>query len=467
MSVPPGPEPAGPTRHPVSGRRGYLARMRLNAVPETAVPPRRAARTAPVRPTPDWVRPHRSLRLPAFWLLLVLLLAGAMRVSAMLRSAWSLYPTATSTAMVLFALYAVPFVLLVRMLDYLEREPPLLVTAAFGWGGLVAVATAIPGNAAVTDLLAKLGSPAFAATWGPAVAGPLIEEPVKVLGVVMVALIAARQINSVLDGFVYGAFVGLGFQVVEDVLYAVNAVAVAGRGDQVEPVIVTFFLRGFLAGLWSHTLFSALAGAGVGYVVVRRDRPARTRAGVVAAALACACLFHFTWNSPLLADGFGYGAAGVLAAVLFKGLPALVLAILLVGAAGRREADYYSRELAQLDDLRIATPEEIAALGSIRGRAAARRYAQGRVGFRGVRAVRDLQRAQARLAVELSRGGSVVPARLLDVLAVRRRLRSYGHPVARAPAGSRGSVLWWLMAMGSALLLPLLIVAGIRALGGS
>ena len=87
------------------------------------------------------------------------------------------------------------------------------------------------------------------------------------------------------DGAVYGAFVGLGFQVVEDFIYAVNAVGIAGQGDRVGPVIVTFFLRGFLAGLWSHTLFSALAGAGIAYFVVRRQNRSLSRR--LAVALAC------------------------------------------------------------------------------------------------------------------------------------------------------------------------------------
>ena len=47
---------------------------------------------------------------------------------------------------------------------------------------------------------------------------------------ILIVLIARAQVNSVLDGMVYGALVGLGFQVVEDIVYAVNAVAVAGTG---------------------------------------------------------------------------------------------------------------------------------------------------------------------------------------------------------------------------------------------
>ena len=82
---------------------------------------------------------------------------------------------------------------------------------------------------------------------------------------VMIALLAGSQINSVLDGFVYGALAGLGFQVVENIVFALNAVDLAGAGDRGGPVVATFLLRGFLGGLWSHTLFTALAGAGVAY----------------------------------------------------------------------------------------------------------------------------------------------------------------------------------------------------------
>src|SRR5439155_1472951 len=176
------------------------------------------------------------LALPAFWLLVLLLVVGGWQMVAMVRVGVAAYPLATALAVGLFALYAVPFVLVARSLDYFEREPPPLVLAAFGWGGLVATATAVRADAAAHDLLAKLVSARFASTWGPALTGPTIEEPVKVLGVAVIVLIAGRQINSVVDGFVYGAFVGLGFQVVENVMYAVNAVALAGRGDRVGPV---------------------------------------------------------------------------------------------------------------------------------------------------------------------------------------------------------------------------------------
>jgi protease PrsW len=369
--------------------------------------------------------------------MLALIGIGGWRLAGLLSTAFSQFPVASSTAAALFALYAVPFVIVARSIDFLEREPAGLVAIAATWGAVVATTTAIAGNGAVRDLLAKLVSPAFASVWGPAIAAPFIEETLKTLGVVVIVLIARKQVNSVLDGAVYGAFVGLGFQVLEDFIYAVNAVALADRGDNVGPVIVTFFLRGFLAGLWSHTLFSALAGAGVAYFVVRRNRSMNRRLGVALCAVAGAVLFHFVWNSPWLMDGFGYGGSGVLVALLVKGIPALIMIGLLVRAARGSEADFYLGALQVLADPNIATAKELAVLRTGSKRAAARRYAYSRSGRPGRAAVLALQRAQARLAVDISRGGAHYRKYREEVLALRQRLIAFGHPEAVTAPGHR------------------------------
>ncbi|MBV1852047.1 PrsW family intramembrane metalloprotease [Catellatospora tritici] len=426
-----------------------------------------------VRPTPRPARALKSLQLPAFWLLGLILLAGLTRLGGILRADLAKFPVATTSAVILFALYAVPFWLFIASMDFLEREPPLLMATAFAWGGAVATTAAIPGNQSVHDLLAKLISPAFAATWGPAIAGPTIEELLKALGVVMIVLVARKQINSVLDGMVYGALVGLGFQVVEDIVYAVNAVSVSGRGDGVGPVIATFFLRGFLAGLWSHTLFTALAGAGIAWFLVRTDKPTWWRAGGLAVGLGLAWLTHFIWNSPLFADGLGSGGAGVLLGMLGKGLPALIMVLALVWVARHREAHFYVAHLAALHDPAIATPGELQIMGHGHLRADARRYGKARCGRAGERAVRGLQTAQARLAVELSRVSHLDPADALliycrdEVLAQRQRLVALGHPEAIVspcrPAVPRIVVLGAL----GAILLVLLIWQAIRSMNAA
>jgi protease PrsW len=430
----------------------------------TAEPARvtRAARTAPVRPKPPIGDLSGSLRLPAFWLLAGLLLVGAVQVAAMVAPALIRYPRATSTAIVLFGLYAVPFVAFLVNLDYLEREPPVLLSTAFAWGALVVTAAAVPGDRAADDLVAKLISPRFAGAWGPALAGPTVEETLKFLGVVVIALIATAQVNSIVDGFVYGGMVGLGYQVVENIGYATTAVATTGTGDRVDPVFGVFIARGFLAGPWSHTVFTALAGAGVGYAVVRVDRSRAARLGFALMCLAGAWLCHFAWNSPLLSGGFGLGMPGQIAALLIKGGPVLVMALLLARAARAREGDYYANVLSTLTDPRVVTPGELRTICSPAGRAAFRRAAEARAGTAGERAARRLQEAQARLAVELSRGpaddgGLTATAadRQREVLRVRHELVALG---LRRPASGwtrAGGSVTWLIGSGIAVLAAL------------
>ncbi|BBH65588.1 hypothetical protein ACTI_22730 [Actinoplanes sp. OR16] len=385
---------------------------------------------------PGGSRAAISARNPVFWVVLALLLAGGLRIAQIAGRFFGAYPLATFTAIGLFALLAVPFWLFVSELDFLEREPPSLRVLAFAWGGLVATTVSISGSSALENLIAKLGSTRLAADWGAALAGPTVEEIAKTLGVVAIVLIARAQVNSVLDGVVYGALVGLGFQIVEDVVFAIGAVALAGQGDQIQPVVTTFLVRGFLAGVWSHTLFGALAGAGIGYLVVNPDRTRRHRIGMAGLALFGAWASHVLWNSPLFRDGLGNGALALLAVLVFKGLPPLLLILWLVRRAHDREAAYYVAKLATLRDPTLITDQELRVLGSGSRRAAARRHAATQAGRRARATVRRLQRAQARLAVDLSRdsgsgeSGAPETTAVSEVREHRARLEELGHPEA-------------------------------------
>jgi hypothetical protein len=230
--------------------------------------------------------------------------------------------------------------------------------------------------------------------------------------------------------------------------------------------VVTFFLRGFIAGLWSHTLFSALAGAGVAFFVVRRDLSIPRRLAVAILAVFGAMLFHFVWNSPWLDNGFGYGGFGVLAAVLVKGLPALALIAYLVSVARGREADFYLGGLAALADPNLATSREIAILRSGPRRAAARRYAYARTGRPGRNAVLDLQRAQARLAVDITRGGHHYGTYRGDVLAIRQRLIAFGHPEAIVAPDHRRNPWGVVVTAAMSVVIAAVVVFAISAMGG-
>ena len=348
-------------------------------------------------------------RVPAFWVVFALLALGAGRMAQLAGRFFAPYPVATVTAILLFALLAVPFWIFVQELDFLEREPTELLAVAFGWGAL---------RLRLLDVVP-------------------VEETAKTLGVVAIVLIARTEVNSVLDGVVYGALVGLGFQIAEDIVFAVGAVALAGQGDHVQPVIATFLLRGLASGVWSHTLFGALAGAGIGYLVVRQDRRPAQRIGVALLAGLGAWATHVLWNSALLDDGPGNGAPALLGVMLLKGLPPLLLILLLVRHVHDGEAEYYVGLLGTLRDPELITQGELEVLGSGSRRAAARRHAKARGGRRARRAVRRLQRAQARLAVELSRASATVSdgsagSPCDEIREQRRLLRCLDHPEAIA-----------------------------------
>jgi len=416
-----------------------------------------------VRPASDGAGASALIRMPAFWIFVGALAVGAVRMSQIAGRFFTAYPLATATAVALFALLAVPFWIFVAELDFLEREPTGLLVLAFAWGGLVATTVSIPGSAALEDLVAKLGSPHLAADWGAALAGPTVEETAKTLGVVAIVLIARAQINSVLDGIVYGAMVGLGFQIVEDVVFSLAAVSVAGQGDRVQPVVATFLVRGFLSGIWSHTLFGALGGAGLGYLVVRRDRSPAQRIAVALLAVFGAWASHVLWNSPIFGDGLGNGLPGLLAVLLLKGLPPLVLVLLIVRRVHDKEADYYVSRLAALGNAELITADELTVLGSGARRAAARRHARVRAGRPAQAAVRRLQRAQAHLAVELSRESVSTDHPCAEIRRQRALLVALGHP--EAVTGPRSWRHTASTAITTAVAIAVLFVA-LSALGG-
>jgi RsiW-degrading membrane proteinase PrsW (M82 family) len=241
--------------------------------------------------------------------------------------------------------------------------------------------------------LTALAPEGFAAAWGETVGVAVTEEAVKLLGVGAIMLLAPRRFGTVTDGLVYGALVGLGFEESENAVYAVQAAATGDRFDTVVPVVDQFLARGLVSGWGLHLLWTAVAGAGIGWLYVHRDTSWARRA-VVAALAFTAVVCHALWNSSR-AD---VGAADD---VLFS-LAVAVFPLVLVGClALRGQAGSAVRRLGELNDPSVATDAEIAALRSPYRRFGARWDGYVRAGTGAAGAVRRLQRGQAELAVIL------------------------------------------------------------------
>jgi RsiW-degrading membrane proteinase PrsW (M82 family) len=288
--------------------------------------------SAPVPSAPEPLfQPHR----PAFWLYCLLLAGGAYTAGMVAFRGFIVMPHAALLGALAWALYTLPLLLLFRWLGVFRGQPATPFWLAFAWGGLGAVYLAVPANQAIFGIAAKLGSPAFSHAWGAAIAGPTDEEPLKLLGVVLLLLIAPGRFRTISSIMALGALVGLGFQVVEDYFYTINGVFGHPTPNQFEPVLQNLIVRGVLCGIWSHAAYSAVAAFGVGYFVAHAEAPFARRVLVALASLGGAWAMHSFWNSPLLASLMG--GAWFFLYLPIKGLPVLLSALLLWRVA-RKEA---------------------------------------------------------------------------------------------------------------------------------
>jgi RsiW-degrading membrane proteinase PrsW (M82 family) len=337
-------------------------------------------------------------RQPAYWLFLVLVFAGLVIVGSEQLAFLADYPQAWFLSILLLAAVAIPVGLIVYRLDQFEPEPASLIAVALLWGGVVALSFAAIANSAALTFLQSILPSKQVDSWGASLVAPINEEFYKGAGLVMIFLIARNEIDGLMDGLVYGAMIGLGFQVMENIQYFVHAAAQSDSG-QIGPVVTTFFVRVLVAGLYSHMLFTGLLGFGFAYYVTRRSAPWGVRAGVFALFAVLAWAAHFVWNSPWLEPLMAGSAGTFILALIIKGLPFLLLLLLLGLFARRREEQAFSRLMAEEVGSDVVTREEFQVLKSGRRRRAARRRMKKQKGPAARLVLKRLQREQMNLAL--------------------------------------------------------------------
>lgn len=230
-----------------------------------------------------WGQPFLAFqpRNAAMWVGAFLLVAGIVSLFHFYNTQPYAYLPAVVGGAVVWALYCVPWVLFLRRKERYGRRPVQLTVWGFAWGGLAATfALAVHANDAALSLWGKLVSPTFAAEWGAALTAPFTEESSKAAGFVLLMALAPRLIRSAYDGFVVGAFIGLGFQVFEDWVYTVQAPSSDLGTNQLQSVIETFVTRGVATGFVSHALFTALVCMGIVWLVGRPTEPRRSLVGL-------------------------------------------------------------------------------------------------------------------------------------------------------------------------------------------
>lgn len=321
-----------------------------------------------------------------FWVGLGLTIYGMIHLTPLVLSSATLYPGPGFLAAVLWGLYGLILAFIVYRLELFERRSPVTMLGAFLWGAVVVAGIGTTASPAMTELVGKLMGSSLE-DWVPAVAAPLVEEPLKMLGVMALAFIPGARINSALDGLFFGLIVGLGFEVTESFLYTVQGAAQEGGDFMI--VVLTFILRGVVGGLWNHPTYTAITGAGVGYFFSSKA-PSVRRWLALAGSLVAAMVLHGFFDSPLL-------EGDPLTASILKGLPALALVLVLLRLARNRERAAFESIAEGAIPADLISEEELRTLLKRRTRRKERKKMRRRHGLAAAHALRRLQRSQIQL----------------------------------------------------------------------
>lgn len=314
-------------------------------------------------------RPYRIYqpRNLAFWVYWLIMAAGVVRLLQNLVPGAPVLTTALVAGVIVFTLYTVPFWLIISHVDRFRSVPVKVRVLAFLWGGIGATfGMVIAANDPIRAIYTKLYGQAFALDWSAALTAPFTEEIAKGAGFVLILLLAPRVVRTAFDGAIIGAFIGLGFQVFEDLLYAVSAAAGAFGAEQ-GPAVVQVIVMRAVTGIASHTVFSAIFCMGLAWLIGRPDEPRRIGRGLV--LVLGAMVLHGAWDcAAALAHGTLIGVIGVWILV-----PVVMFTLLVIGlrrAAVPERAWVRAILTPEVDRGVLTGPELAAASGTGRERKA-------------------------------------------------------------------------------------------------
>lgn len=184
------------------------------------------------------------------------------------------------------------FAMFVNWLDRYEKEPKLLLGAAFMWGVVIAGGGAFILNTLFGISIFVLTGSELAAEFGTtSIVAPIIEEGLKGLAVGIVFLLFRREFDSILDGIVYGAITAMGFAAIENVLYIYRNGYQEGGWEGFWVLVI---IRVALVG-WMHPFFTAFTG--IGFALARISKNMLVKIIAVPAGYATAVFTHAFHNT--------------------------------------------------------------------------------------------------------------------------------------------------------------------------
>jgi protease PrsW len=298
----------------------------------------------------------------AFWGYLLLVGMGFLGFVATLAHKYDAYGQAIGLAVTSFTIYAALFWWFTAHIDHYAKLPAKLMVVAFVWGGFAATgAMAANANDAILALYAKTFGQVWALNWGAGLAAPFTEEWAKGSGLLLLIAMAPRQIRTAFDGFILGAFIGLGFQIIEDISYALTSAGTQFGANQIGASVGTIVLR-MVSGVAAHILYSAIFGAGLVYLLGRPAEPRKVGRGLLLVAIPM--LLHGTWDSlGAIAGPSGLKLIGLLIGVI---VVALAIFVQVYKLTVQRERDFVRDVMAPEEARNVITPSELGAIAGNR-----------------------------------------------------------------------------------------------------
>ncbi|MCD6058176.1 MAG: Protease prsW family [Thermomicrobiales bacterium] len=237
---------------------------------------------------------------------------------------------------------ALIYAAIVLRLDRYEIEPLRAVLACFTWGAvgaiLFSVAAGLLFQFAVEETLGAQAAEVSSVVIG----APLVEESFKGIAVLAVLIFARDEIDSTLDGLVYGALVGVGFAMTENILYFGQAYLEGGFREFGTLVLGRAVLGGF-----GHPAYTAITGAAIGWSRGRYGRGI-TRIIVPILGWALAVALHVAWNGGLVLTTVMMDEdAGLLELVAVQTAIVIVPAVLVLYVIARLSARHELRILRE------------------------------------------------------------------------------------------------------------------------
>ena len=341
-------------------------------------------------------RPHSAV----FWVYVGAVTLGAIGVVV----AFGPVIAATLRANLMLApIWAVFIVVLVRIILLFDpfravRQMPQVLAAAMALGGTAALLMALNGNDAMNVIISGLVGPEFASAWSAALSAPIIEEASKATCAAVILVLCADRVNRIAHALMVGMFVGLGFDLFEDLVYQVQSAIsdldsdLAGAGPELGIRILT--------GFPSHWAYTALTAVGVLLLLPsfasRRQWPARQRWTAAAALFFSAWLMHFLWDSPppsALDDQPAWAGWAFLFLKVLVNLTIFLGAVIMLLRHERRWLVGRTAELSATDGvLAQVDPQILASLPTYKSRRALRKAARRAGGKTAARAVAREQR---------------------------------------------------------------------------